>query len=41
MSRKRWAVLGAGNGGQAFAAYLALQGLDITILTSFRRQLPD
>ncbi|MCI9267599.1 MAG: hypothetical protein HFF40_01935 [Lawsonibacter sp.] len=35
MSRKRWAVLGAGNGGQAFAAYLALQGLDITIFDVF------
>jgi len=28
---KRWAIVGAGNGGHAFAAYLALQGLDIAV----------
>ena len=30
MSRK-WAIIGAGNGGQAFAAYLSLKGLDIAL----------
>lgn len=36
MSRKRWAVIGTGNGGQAFAAYLSLKGLDITIFDVFQ-----
>jgi len=33
---KRWAIIGAGNGGQAFAAYLSLQGIDITIYDVFQ-----
>lgn len=36
MSRKHWAIIGAGNGGQAFAAYLSLKGLDITIYDTFQ-----
>ena len=35
MSKKHWAIIGAGNGGQAFAAYLSLKGLDITIYDVF------
>lgn len=34
--RAHWAIIGAGNGGQAFAAYLSLQGVDITIYDNFQ-----
>lgn len=33
---KRWAIIGAGNGGQAFAAYLSMQGIDIAIYDTFQ-----
>ncbi len=33
---KRWAIVGAGNGGQAFAAYLAMQGIEISIYDIFQ-----
>lgn len=31
MNNKKWAIVGAGNGGQAFAAYLSMKGLDISL----------
>ena len=34
--KKRWAIVGAGNGGQAFAAYLGLQGLEISVYDVFQ-----
>ena len=33
---KRWAIIGAGNGGQAFAAYLSMMGLDIALYDTFQ-----
>ena len=33
---KHWAIIGAGNGGQAFAAYFSMMGLDITIYDVFQ-----
>lgn len=34
--KKRWAIVGAGNGGQAFAAYLGMQGVGISIYDVFQ-----
>lgn len=36
VNMKRCAIIGAGNGGQAFAAYLAMQGVEITIYDIFQ-----
>ncbi len=33
---KHWAIIGAGNGGQAFAGYLSMMGIDITIYDTFQ-----
>lgn len=33
---KKWAIIGAGNGGEAFAAYLSIKGLDIAIFDVFQ-----
>ena len=33
-NKKRWAIIGAGNGGQALAAYLSHKGLEITMYES-------
>lgn len=33
--KKRWAVLGGGNGGQAFAAYFSMLGVDVTVYDAF------
>ena len=33
---KKWAIIGAGNGGQAMAAYFSLKGKEITIYDAFR-----
>ena len=33
---KRWAIIGAGNGGQAFAAYLSMMGIDIALYDTFQ-----
>lgn len=30
-AKRRWAIVGAGNGGQAFAAYLTQKGLEVTL----------
>ena len=35
-NKKHWAILGAGNGGQAFAAYLSMRGVDISIYDNFQ-----
>ena len=33
--KEHWAIIGGGNGGQAFAAYLSMEGLDITLYDIF------
>ena len=33
---KRWAIIGAGNGGQAFAAYLSMMGVEIALYDTFQ-----
>lgn len=33
--KEHWAIIGGGNGGQAFAAYLSIEGLDITLYDIF------
>ena len=33
---KRWAIIGSGNGGQAFAAYLSMMGIDIALYDTFQ-----
>lgn len=35
-NKKRWAIIGGGNGGQAFAGYLAMKGLEITLYDTFQ-----
>ena len=35
-NKKRWAIVGAGNGGQAFAGYLSMLGVDIAIYDNFQ-----
>lgn len=34
--KKRWAILGGGNGGQAFAAYFSMMGIDVTLHDVFQ-----
>lgn len=34
--KKRWAIIGAGNGGQAFAGYLSMLGVEIAIYDTFQ-----
>ncbi|MFR2495646.1 MAG: NAD(P)-binding protein [Christensenellales bacterium] len=36
--KEHWAIIGGGNGGQAFAAYLSMEGLDITLYDIFLRR---
>lgn len=38
---KNWAIVGAGNGGQAFAAYLSLQGYNIRIYDVFQETVDE
>ncbi len=33
---KRWAIIGAGNGGQAFAAYFSMMGVDVALYDTFQ-----
>ncbi len=35
-NKKRWAIIGAGNGGQAFAAYFSMKGIDVAIYDVFQ-----
>ena len=40
MNRK-WAIIGAGNGGQAFAAYLSLKGLDVALYDVCQKSIDE
>ena len=40
MNRK-WAIIGAGNGGQAFAAYLSMKGLDVALYDVCQKSIDE
>ena len=41
MNKNKWAVIGAGNGGQAAAAHLALKGYDVAVYDIYKQTVDE